>query len=57
MSVEDYSGMGGLEEDGIGWEGWMAPREQAFVSKARGATQGLMRRGHRLRLEKGLSPG
>ena len=57
MSVEDYSGMGGLEEDGVGWEGWMAPREQAFVSKARGATQGLMRRGHRLRLEKGLSPG
>ena len=29
MSVDNYSGVGGLEEDGVGWEGWMAPREQA----------------------------
>lgn len=39
--MEDYSGVGGLEEDGVGREGWMAPREQAFVSKGRGATPGF----------------
>lgn len=37
----DYSGAGGLEEDGVGREGWTAPREQAFVSKGRGATPGF----------------
>ena len=39
--MEDYSGAGGLEEDGVGREGWTAPREQVFVSKGRGATPGF----------------